>query len=82
MGATDLEVAFGGSAAGREDREWTEEHDPLIRWAAEIAAAGHATKEQIRELDANVCSRIDAGAQFAMDSPFPNPVTATQRIFA
>lgn len=82
IGATDLRIAFGERAEEDPHREWKEQHDPLIRWAKELLAAGEATKEEVLARDKAVGVRIEAGIQFALASPFPDPSTATEKVFA
>ena len=82
LGATDLSVAFGMRAAPGPHREWKEKHDPLIRFAREVIKAKHASRDDILAMDKAVLVRVEAGVQFALESPYPDPSSATERIFA
>ena len=81
IGATDLRIAFGERAEEGPHREWKERHDPLIRWAKELIAGGHATRDDVLARDKAVAQRIEAGVQFALASPFPDASTATEKVF-
>ena len=81
IGDTDLELAFGAEAEG-EHKVWKEQHDPLIRWIREVVAAGYATKDEVLARDRAVLERVEEGVRYASASPFPDPATATEKVFA
>jgi acetoin:2,6-dichlorophenolindophenol oxidoreductase subunit alpha len=81
-GLTDLPVAWGDRRAAGEHAGWTEEHDPVLRMAREFVEAGVLEKTELLQLDAEVCSRVEKAAQYALDSPWPDPQTALRHVFA
>ena len=81
-GATELALAWGGRAPEGPNRDWQENHDPVIRWARAVLAAGDASRDELLALDGAVLARNDAGLRYALDSPWPDAATATDKVFA
>lgn len=48
----------------------------------ELLAAGAATQEELLDIDRWVTARIVEAADFAVNSPLPEPETAFQGVFA
>jgi len=81
-GITDLRIAWGERAASGAHARWTERHDPVLRMARELVSAGTLQKSELLRLDEEVRARMEQAAQFAIDSPFPDPRTACDHVFA
>jgi pyruvate dehydrogenase E1 component alpha subunit len=80
-GTTDIRIATGKLSPGGEHAEWIDKHDPIIRLGRTLVheAGGN---DRLKTIDAEICRRIDAAVTFALSSPFPDPVTAYDHVFA
>jgi pyruvate dehydrogenase E1 component alpha subunit len=65
-----------------EHRDWLEHHDPVLRLARELAAAGTAAKTRLHALDATTRARIENAVRFARESPLPRAESAFDHVFA
>lgn len=81
-GITDLRMAWGERPITGDYAVWNERHDPVLRMARDLVADGIAGKEQLLRLDEAVKARVEAAAAFAIDSPFPDPKSAGNHVFA
>ena len=81
-GITDVRMATGEVPCAGPHRQWYEEHDPVLRLARELSAAGSAAHGRIRDLDASIGNTIAAAVRFALDSPLPAPESALEHVFA
>ncbi len=54
----------------------------MIRGARAVLAAGDASQEELRALDRAVLDRTEAGMRCALESPWPDASTATEKVFA
>ena len=79
---TDLEAAWDSTRIGGPHANWSRHHDPLLRAARELVAAGFATRDELMVRDKDARSRIAAAAKFAVDSPTPVPATVGDHVFA
>jgi TPP-dependent pyruvate/acetoin dehydrogenase alpha subunit len=65
---------FVGDAAAYRDpaehQEWMQK-DPIPRFAAELTAGGHATADDLRLIEAEIASELEAAVAFAAGSPWP-----------
>jgi TPP-dependent pyruvate/acetoin dehydrogenase alpha subunit len=57
-------------------------HDPLVRAARYMVAAGIATPEELLGHDQDARAEIAAAASFAVESPMPSPDTVRDHVFA
>ena len=57
---------------------WVRHHDPLLRAARELVAVGHASRDELMARDKDARARIAAAANFAIESPMPEPATVAQ----
>lgn len=65
-----------------EEEHWKTERDPLqllSRWLVEQRMAGTGTFEHIEQ---RVRAEIEAGVQFALSTPFPDPSEVNQDVYA
>lgn len=80
--ATDIRIALGESAAEGPDRNWVNQHDPLLRWIRELMHRGFLDRDELFSMNASILERVSIAAQFAENSPFADPATASDRIFS
>jgi acetoin:2,6-dichlorophenolindophenol oxidoreductase subunit alpha len=81
-GETDIAMAWDDSGISGEHEEWYREHDPVLRYARQLLAAGDIDQEGLRDLDERTRERIAEARQFALDSPRPAPESALDHVFA
>ena len=81
-GETDISMAWDASRIAGEHAEWFREHDPVLRYARELLAAGDIDQEELGRLDARARAQIAEARQFALDSPRPAPDSALDYVFA
>lgn len=65
----------------QEVEEW-KERDPIKSLGARLTADAIATQGELDEIDAQIRAEMDLAVEFAKNSPFPDPATATDFIFA
>jgi pyruvate dehydrogenase E1 component alpha subunit len=65
-----------------EEAEWRLGSDPLERFAESLEHEGTATTEELAAIDALVQEEIEAGVEFALQSPFPLVSEAETNVFA
>jgi TPP-dependent pyruvate/acetoin dehydrogenase alpha subunit len=78
---TDLRAAWEPSRIGGPHADWLRNHDPLLRAARELIAAGQASQQEILAQDQEARARIAAAATAAMESPLPSPGTVSEHVF-
>jgi TPP-dependent pyruvate/acetoin dehydrogenase alpha subunit len=81
-GETDIAMAWDDSGITGEHEEWYREHDPVLRYARQLLAAGDIDRDGLRDLDQRARGRIAEARQFALDSPRPTPESALDHVFA
>jgi pyruvate dehydrogenase E1 component alpha subunit len=81
-GETDISMAWDTSRMAGEHEQWYREHDPVLRYARELLAAGEIDQEELGGIDERVRARIADARQFALDSPRPAPDAALDYVFA
>jgi pyruvate dehydrogenase E1 component alpha subunit len=81
-GVTDIRMATGELAIEGEHRDWLEHHDPVLRLARQLTAAGTAAKTRLHALDAATRARIENAVRFARDAPLPRAESAFDHVFA
>jgi TPP-dependent pyruvate/acetoin dehydrogenase alpha subunit len=79
---TDLNEAWDPARIAGPHAEWSRHHDPLLRAARELLAAGYASRDELMARDQNARTRIAAAAKFAIESPLPEPATVGNYVFA
>ena len=65
-----------------EEELWRSERDPLTilgRWLAEQKLA---TGEELKRIEDEARVEVEAGVQFALDAPYPDPTQVTEDVFA
>lgn len=81
-GVTDLRMAWGDAPIAGDHAVWIERHDPVLRMARDYVALDAAGKDDLLALDLSVRDRVEAAATFALESPWPEPKTALDHVFA
>lgn len=81
-GVTDIAHAWDADAIDGAHAGWVRDHDPILRHARALLAAGVVERENLVEIDRRVAGEIAAARAFAEASPFPAPETALGRAFA
>lgn len=81
-GPLDIRMAFGEVASAGEHAEWFGRNDPVLRFARDTISAGTLTQAEWLRLDQEVLRRMQAAEQFALDSPFPAPLSVFDHVFA
>ena len=56
--------------------------DSVPRLRALLLEAGHATEDELAELEKQVAVQIDEAVQFALDSPFPDEAEIRRDIYS
>ena len=65
-----------------EEERWQTERDPLTLHGHALVAAGLADDDALAAIAAAVQAEIEAGAQFALDAPYPDPAEVGQHVYA
>lgn len=81
-GEIRVAMAWDDSLIPADYEDWHRSQDPVLRFTRELIAAKHAAPRQIEELDREVRAQMKAAVRFALDSPYPDPETATDHVFA
>ena len=67
----------------REEEEyWKTERDPLKMLAEWLMAQGVATSGTFEQIEQRVRAEVEAGEQFALDAPYPDPSEVEQDVYA
>ncbi|MEY4176724.1 MAG: Acetoin:2,6-dichlorophenolindophenol oxidoreductase subunit alpha [Planctomycetota bacterium] len=66
----------------REDVEQWKNRCPIQRLRAHLLAAGQATAAQLDDIEAQIAAEVVEARQFAENSPWPDPATATNHVYA
>jgi TPP-dependent pyruvate/acetoin dehydrogenase alpha subunit len=56
--------------------------DPSVRFRAQLIETGVATETQLADLEADIDSQVEAAIQFALESPYPDPVELRRDVYA
>ncbi len=79
---TDLNEAWDPARIAGPNADWVRHHDPLLRAARELVAAGHASRDELMARDKDKRARMAAAATFAIESSLPAPATVHNHVFA
>lgn len=81
-GPVDIEMATGTRPLpGGADADWFACHDPILRTARELLAAGVAADE-LRHQDARIGAQMDVAEQTALAAPFPDEAAVGRYVLA
>ena len=78
---TDIEAAWDPDRISGPHAEWLTHHDPVLLLARALAAAG-VPRGDLLACDQAVRRRMEAAAEFAIASPYPDPARAADGVFA
>lgn len=81
-GATDISMAWNDTKITGEHADWVRNHDPVLRFAREMLAAGYLSREEVLASDHRVGEKLEAARSFAIASPFPEPESAMEGVFS
>ena len=81
-GETDISMAWDDSGISGEHEDWYREHDPVLRYARQLLAAGDLDQDGLKDLDQRARERIAEARQVAVESPRPAPERALDHVFA
>jgi pyruvate dehydrogenase E1 component alpha subunit len=79
---THLNEAWDPTRIAGPHADWLRHHDPLLRAARELLAAGHASRDELMARDKDARRRIAAAANFAIESPMPAAASVGNHVFA
>jgi TPP-dependent pyruvate/acetoin dehydrogenase alpha subunit len=65
-----------------EEERWRTERDPLRILGEWLVAEGLATARDLARIRRDIESEIQAGLQFALDAPYPDPSEVDQHVYA
>src|SRR5881275_3678328 len=65
-----------------EEEYWKTERDPLKMLAEWLMAQGVATSGTFEQIEQRVRAEVEAGEQFALDAPYPDPSEVEQDVYA
>ena len=77
--------AEGMRDAGYRTRDEVDEwkaRDPIAAYEARLIAAGVATTDELAAVDREINAIVAAALEFAMNSPWPDPATATTHVYS
>jgi TPP-dependent pyruvate/acetoin dehydrogenase alpha subunit len=65
-----------------EEQEWRTNRDPIKLLGARLVENGAATPAEFERIEQRVQTEIEAGVQFALNAPYPDPSEVTQHVYA
>ncbi|MDP2601194.1 MAG: thiamine pyrophosphate-dependent enzyme [Deltaproteobacteria bacterium] len=80
--ATEVSLAWDLSSVLAAVKDWYQFSDPLLIFIRKLLAEGHASKDQIVQLEKGVKEKIAEAIQFAFASPEPDLQSALEGVFA
>lgn len=80
-GVTDLAMAWDTKRITGPHAVWNR-NDPIIRMARLILREKQGTRDDLLAIDAGIARRLEAALSYAEASPFPEPRSALQGVFA
>lgn len=81
-GVTDITHAWNQESIEGEHADWIKNHDPILRFVRELSTSGEVDKDEILAIDKKVLEGMKKSRDFATSSPFPDPSTALDDVFA
>jgi len=80
--ATDVSLAWDLNSVPAAVKDWYQFSDPLLIFIRKLLAEGHASKDQIAQLEKNAKEKIASAIEFAFASPEPDLKSALEEVFA
>lgn len=81
-GVTDLSLAWNEDRIDGKHADWTRVHDGIRLYVKKLLADGAAGRDDILAIDDKVKKRMKDARAFAEASPYPDPATAADHVFA
>jgi len=75
----DIQRAYYRSK--EEEEHWKTNRDPIKLLAAWLIERGMADKQTFERIEHKVRAEVEAGEQFALDAPFPDPGEVDQDVY-
>ncbi len=75
----DIQRAYYRSK--EEEEHWKTNRDPIKLLADWLIEQGMADKETFERIEQKVRAEVEAGEQFALDAPFPDPSEVDQDVY-
>jgi TPP-dependent pyruvate/acetoin dehydrogenase alpha subunit len=79
---TSIDLAWDVGTVPERVREWYRASDPVLIFVRELVKTGAATRDQLTAIERSVSAAIEAGAKYAVASPYPQPEDALTDVFA
>jgi TPP-dependent pyruvate/acetoin dehydrogenase alpha subunit len=80
-GVTDLTLAMNPKKISGKHADWIRQ-DPVLRYAKALIRSKASTLDKLQKIDAAVDKRLKGALDYAESSPFPDPSTALDYVFA
>lgn len=65
-----------------EEQLWMRERDPLKQMREWLVEQNLADEQFFEQIECSVRAEVEAGVQFALDAPYPQPEEVTQHVYA
>jgi acetoin:2,6-dichlorophenolindophenol oxidoreductase subunit alpha len=79
---TRVSLAWDPSPVPEAVKEWYQFSDPLLLFVHKLLADGHASREELLEMENSIKDKVAKATEFAFNSPEPDPKSALENIFA
>ena len=66
----------------KEERKAAMDADPVVLYREWLLANGHATEDQLAQIEEVVTAAIDDAVEFAVNSPFPDAAELYTDVYA
>jgi pyruvate dehydrogenase E1 component alpha subunit len=76
------DISRGYYRSKEEEEQWRAERDPLKLLAQKLVAQNLTDQTVLAQIEADVQAEVEAGVQFALDAPFPQPEEVDQDVYA
>jgi pyruvate dehydrogenase E1 component alpha subunit len=76
------DVQRGYYRSKEEEQEWRTNRDPIKLLSARLLEQRAATPTELAQIEQRVQAEIEAGVQFALNAPYPDPSEVTQHVYA
>ena len=80
--ATDAAIAWDVTSVPEAEREWYRDSDPVLIFIRELVEKKQVSREEISEIQKSILGVVSQAVEFAFYSPYPNPETALEDVFA
>ena len=75
-------ISDPGLYRSKDDLKTCMQFDPILVYQQSLIDAGMVTEEEVKELDKHEKERMVAAMKFADESPWPDPITLEEDVFA